>query len=70
MPIYEYQCKSCGRQIEVLQSSSEAEKQKCPGCGKAMERIMSASGVQMGKSSPPPPACGGGSCASGTCPYN
>ena len=72
MPIYEYQCKSCGKQIEVLQSSSETTKQKCPGCGKTMERIMSATGsVQMGRSSSaPPPSCSGGSCATGTCPYN
>ncbi len=68
MPIYEYQCKSCGKQIEVLQSSTETEKHKCPGCGKGMERVMSAHGV--GKSSAPPPACGDGSCAAGSCPYN
>jgi hypothetical protein len=53
-----------------LQNSSESARQKCPGCGKGMERIMSASGVQMGSGSEPPPACGGGACQTGTCPYN
>jgi putative FmdB family regulatory protein len=70
MPIYEYQCKSCGKEIEVLQSTSDVEKHKCPGCGEGMERIMSSGGVKMGKSSSAPPPCAGGGCSTGTCPYN
>ncbi|QDV72376.1 FmdB family zinc ribbon protein [Botrimarina mediterranea] len=32
MPLYEYQCKDCDRDVEVL-VRSEAEKPECPECG-------------------------------------
>jgi putative FmdB family regulatory protein len=72
MPIYEYKCKSCGREEELLVSLSEADGQQCPGCGKALERIMSAHGVgrSSGGNSGGESPCGGGSCAGGTCPYS
>jgi putative FmdB family regulatory protein len=39
MPTYEYVCKSCGHELEVFQSMTEAPKRKCPECGKnALER--------------------------------
>jgi putative FmdB family regulatory protein len=39
MPTYEYVCKSCGNELEVFQSMTEAPKRKCPKCGKnALER--------------------------------
>lgn len=34
MPIYEYQCQSCGRELEVIQKLSDAPLQDCPECGK------------------------------------
>ncbi len=34
MPIYEYQCKSCQHELEVLQKMSADPLQKCPECGK------------------------------------
>jgi putative FmdB family regulatory protein len=34
MPFYEYQCKACGAQVEVLQKISDAPLKKCPECGR------------------------------------
>lgn len=34
MPFYEYQCKACGAQVEVLQKISDAPLKKCSSCGK------------------------------------
>ncbi len=70
MPIYEYNCKSCGREEELLVSSSAASNLECPGCGAAMERVMSAHGVGRSSGGGGEPSCGDGACAGGTCPYN
>lgn len=41
MPTYEYRCKSCGHEMELFQSMSDAPKRKCPECGKnALERLI------------------------------
>jgi putative FmdB family regulatory protein len=43
MPFYEYQCKSCGHELEAMQKVSDAPLRKCPECGKAqLTRLMSA----------------------------
>jgi putative FmdB family regulatory protein len=43
MPFYEYQCKSCGHELEAMQKVSEAPLKKCPHCGKSqLTRLMSA----------------------------
>jgi putative FmdB family regulatory protein len=43
MPFYEYQCKSCGHELEAMQKVSDAQLKKCPHCGKAqLTRLMSA----------------------------
>jgi putative FmdB family regulatory protein len=43
MPFYEYQCKSCGHELEAMQKVSEAPLKKCPHCGKQqLTRLMSA----------------------------
>ena len=34
MPIYEYQCQSCGFVFDELQSMKEEPLLKCPNCGK------------------------------------
>ena len=42
MPIYEYQCKACGRQFEYQQRMADPDKTLCEACGKeALERIIS-----------------------------
>jgi putative FmdB family regulatory protein len=45
MPIYEYKCRSCGRQFEYLILSSTPAP-KCPSCKKKdLERLISLSAV-------------------------
>lgn len=34
MPIYEYECRSCGHQLEKIQKLSDAPLTQCPECGK------------------------------------
>lgn len=34
MPIYEYQCKECGHQLEAIQRFSDAPLTLCPACEK------------------------------------
>jgi putative FmdB family regulatory protein len=46
MPLYEYQCLSCGRRTEFLQSFSGPPLDKCPECGGAVKKLMSAPAVQ------------------------
>jgi putative FmdB family regulatory protein len=43
MPFYEYQCRACGAQVEVMQKISDAPLKKCPECGKSqLTRLISA----------------------------
>jgi putative FmdB family regulatory protein len=43
MPFYEYQCKSCGHELEAMQKISDRPLKKCPECGKSqLQRLMSA----------------------------
>jgi putative FmdB family regulatory protein len=43
MPFYEYQCKSCGHDLEAMQKISDPPLKKCPHCGKTqLQRLMSA----------------------------
>ena len=51
MPIYEYDCPSCGR-IEVIQKASEKALKSCPECAEkgkksAVEKIVSSSSFQL-----------------------
>jgi len=43
MPIYEYECKSCGHRLEAIQGFDEAPLTKCPTCKKAkLAKLLSA----------------------------
>jgi putative FmdB family regulatory protein len=43
MPFYEYQCRACGAEVEVLQKITEAPLKKCPECGKnQLAKLVSA----------------------------
>ena len=45
MPIYEYRCRSCGREFEALVRSGEQA--SCPGCRSAdLERLISMFAVE------------------------
>lgn len=41
MPVYEYQCKACGRDFEYQQRMSDPDKTVCEACGGALERLIS-----------------------------
>jgi putative FmdB family regulatory protein len=41
MPVYEYQCKACGRDFEYQQRMSDPDKTTCETCGGALERLIS-----------------------------
>ncbi|MDR4496699.1 MAG: zinc ribbon domain-containing protein [Candidatus Scalindua sp.] len=70
MPLYEYRCKKCNKNFELLQKGSE--KTVCPECGgKSLEKLFSvfASGGTSEASSsgngPSSPGCGSGGCGCG-----
>jgi putative FmdB family regulatory protein len=43
MPFYEYQCRACNAQVEVLQKISDPPLRKCPECGRSqMTKLVSA----------------------------
>lgn len=48
MPIYEYVCRSCGRELEKLQKMSDAPLTDCPECGEAaLKRKVSAAAFRL-----------------------
>jgi len=48
MPIYEYQCKTCGHRCEALQKMSDDAIKDCPECGKpSLAKLISASGFRL-----------------------
>ncbi|PIE43676.1 MAG: transcriptional regulator [Gammaproteobacteria bacterium] len=48
MPIYEYVCKSCGHQRDVLQKMSDAPLTLCPECGEeSFSKKISAAGFRL-----------------------
>jgi len=46
MPLYEYECKKCGKTFEVIQKFSDDPLKKHPDCGGKVERLLSAPGLQ------------------------
>lgn len=48
MPIYEYECKSCGHELEALQKFSDELLKICPECDKySLNKKLSAAGFQL-----------------------
>src|SRR3954463_14839255 len=47
MPIYEYQCLSCGKRTEVLQKMADAPLAACPSCGAEVKKLISAPSFQL-----------------------
>lgn len=48
MPIYEYECGSCGHRLEAIQKMSEPTLKDCPSCGEsALKKLISAAGFQL-----------------------
>ena len=43
MPIYEYECQSCGHVLDALQKISDDPLKHCPSCGEAaLKKLLSA----------------------------
>ncbi|MCL5024243.1 MAG: zinc ribbon domain-containing protein [Nitrospirae bacterium] len=42
MPIYEYQCESCGKKHEIVQRYTDMPLTKCPECGGTMRKLISS----------------------------
>lgn len=48
MPTYEYQCKSCGHELEVMQRMTDARLTTCPQCQQeTLEKRISAVNFQL-----------------------
>ncbi|WP_313077316.1 zinc ribbon domain-containing protein [Melaminivora sp.] len=48
MPIYAYQCGSCGHARDVLQKISDPQLTRCPACGaEAFTKQLTAAGFQL-----------------------
>ncbi|HHJ39456.1 MAG: transcriptional regulator [Methylothermaceae bacteria B42] len=48
MPIYEYQCQSCGHELEALQKISDPPLTECPKCHhEALQKKVSAAGFRL-----------------------
>ena len=48
MPIYEYECTSCGHELEALQKMSDAVLTECPECQKSdLKKKVSAAGFRL-----------------------
>ena len=48
MPIYEYQCESCGHELEKIQRMSDSPLSDCPDCGKPeLRRLVSAAAFRL-----------------------
>ena len=46
MPLYEYECDSCGHRFEVIQKFSDPPIDKCPKCGSTVHKLMSSPAIQ------------------------
>jgi len=46
MPLYEYRCRTCGHQFELIQKFSDPPMDRCERCGGAVEKLLSAPGLQ------------------------
>ncbi len=42
MPIYEYRCKKCGYEFELIQKFTDPQTVKCPKCGGEAVRVLSS----------------------------
>lgn len=46
MPIYEYRCKSCGNDFEVIQKFSDQPLKICKKCDGQLKRVLSPAALQ------------------------
>jgi len=49
MPIYEYVCRDCGAESELMQRMSDPPATDCPACSKpGLTKVVSAAGFRLG----------------------
>lgn len=46
MPLYEYECDTCGHRFEVIQKFSDAPLTACPKCQGAVRKLLSSPAIQ------------------------
>ncbi len=46
MPLYEYECESCGHRFERIQKFSDPLIETCPVCGKHVRKLLSSPAIQ------------------------
>ncbi len=46
MPIYEYECETCGHRVELIQKYSDAPLAECPKCHGAVKKLIAAPALQ------------------------
>jgi putative FmdB family regulatory protein len=47
MPLYEYECESCGKRFEKIQKFSDPRVDVCPNCGKGpVNKLLSSPAIQ------------------------
>ena len=46
MPLYEYECESCGYRFEVIQKFSDDPLTECRKCGGAVRKLLSSPAIQ------------------------
>lgn len=47
MPIYEYECRSCGKTLEAIQKFSDAPLARCESCGGNLTKLVSRTSFQL-----------------------
>jgi putative FmdB family regulatory protein len=72
MPIYEYECSSCGTRVEALIRNKDDVPVKCGKCGGDLAKTLSTFSVSAAGSGMPAhePSAACSSCSSGSCPYS
>jgi putative FmdB family regulatory protein len=46
MPLFEYQCQSCGQRVEVIQRHDAPAPGQCEKCGGTLKKLLSAPAIQ------------------------
>ena len=46
MPLYEYECESCGKHFELIRKFSDPPVDRCSSCGGPVQKLVSQSAIQ------------------------
>ena len=76
MPLYEYECEECSKQVEILVPNFDS-KAMCPECGsKKLTKLLSvigspitSNGISSTRGGEDAGSCGRNQCASGGCMF-